>query len=323
MRQATRERINREISDWCHDGLIDAATAERLGARYAAGATMGQVLLRWLGFFALFWLGSSLLGLLGLALGEAAAWAAPVVVGAFAVALWRYGIDLATAVENRYPITGAVLVTASFFAGFASLALLYGMAGGADWGDVILWLLALVAGGAIATAYSHGLRWPLAFGILAGFHAIGNAHGYAGRGAYVLALGDLPLTALLGTAVALLGHLHERREIGRWAGFGTLYLIFGLLYLNLALWVGSIRAGGVGWLVLFTLAGVAQLALGAVYRDGRLVGFGIVFLAIDIYTRFYEHFWNTLSKGSFFLLAGVAALVVGAILERQHRGDRS
>ena len=40
MRQATRERINREIADWRHDGLIDSDLAERLGARYAAGATI-------------------------------------------------------------------------------------------------------------------------------------------------------------------------------------------------------------------------------------------------------------------------------------------
>ena len=54
-------------------------------------------------------------------------------------------------------------------------------------------------------------------------------------------------------------------------------------------------------------------------RDGRFTGFGIVFLAINFYTRMFESFWDELSSGMFFLLAGVAALALGMVFEHRAR----
>ena len=70
-------------------------------------------------------------------------------------------------------------------------------------------------------------------------------------------------------------------------------------------------------MLLFTAAGIAQIVAGARLHDARLSGFGIVFLAIDLYTRFFEHFWDRLSAGLFFLLAGALAMLLGYLFERQ------
>jgi hypothetical protein len=48
-----------------------------------------------------------------------------------------------------------------------------------------------------------------------------------------------------------------------------------------------------------------------------MTGFGVVFLAIDIYTRFFEEFWDKLSMGEFFLAAGLSAMAAGYLLERR------
>ncbi len=57
--------------------------------------------------------------------------------------------------------------------------------------------------------------------------------------------------------------------------------------------------------------------------DARFTGFGIVFLAINLYTRFFEHFWDRLSAGAFFLIAGALAMLLGYAFERQSQVSAS
>ena len=132
--------------------------------------------------------------------------------------------------------------------------------------------------------------------------------------------------ALAALAAILLGLWHERRlepgSLRRCAGFGGLYLIFGLLYLNLSLWFLTLFGKPLGWMLTFTAVGIGQIVVGARLRDARFTGFGIVFLAIDLYTRLFEHFWDRLSAGTFFLIAGALAMVLGYGFERQAHRER-
>ncbi|MFZ1325808.1 MAG: hypothetical protein WAT67_07265 [Candidatus Contendobacter sp.] len=66
----------------------------------------------------------------------------------------------------------------------------------------------------------------------------------------------------------------------------------------------------------FTAAGSAQIIMGARLHDARFTGFGIVFLAINLYTRYFEHFWDRLALGLFLLLGGALALALGYVGER-------
>ena len=47
-----------------------------------------------------------------------------------------------------------------------------------------------------------------------------------------------------------------------------------------------------------------------------MLGFGVTTLAIDLFTRYYEGFWEKLDKGFFFLWGGVVLLGLGHGLER-------
>ena len=53
-----------------------------------------------------------------------------------------------------------------------------------------------------------------------------------------------------------------------------------------------------------------------------VTGFGIVFLSINIYTRMFEQFWDDISKGAFFLIAGAMAMAVGVVFETRARNLR-
>jgi uncharacterized membrane protein len=95
--------------------------------------------------------------------------------------------------------------------------------------------------------------------------------------------------------------------------------VVGLLYLFVALWIMSIF-GNYGdlkewqelpqyallhWSVIFAAAAIAAVWYGLRRDDGVLRGFGLTFFFINLYTRFFEYFWNNIHKAVFFaVLAG-------------------
>lgn len=320
MRDTTHDLLVREATDWHQRGLIDRSLLDVMRERRAPRGEFLATLLKWLGLFAIFQLGLAVLAFI--ALMAKSAGVAAVLLAGVSAALWYFGVRLATDPRRRHPFTGAVLVTASLAAMFGAFVLLYIALNGEPEGRVIPALMLLTSAPAALTAYRYHLRWPLLLALLWFFHGLGAWHTYGGHGAYFADIQDPTLMAGIALAAVALGVWHERRlETGllrRCVGFGGLYLIFGLLYLNLSLWFLTLPRGPLGWVLAFTAAGIAQIVAGARLHDARFTGFGIVFLAIDLYTRFFEQFWDRLSAGTFFLLGGALAMVFGYACERWH-----
>lgn len=323
MGKAVAERMADHVADWHHRGLIDDDLAALLRRRYSVDVTLGRVFLRWLGFLAVFMLGMSLLGLIGMALGEVAAYIAPFALGALAYFMWLKGTQLASHPEQRHATSGAVLVTAGLIAAFAAQLMLYTVLGGSRMPSAVPAMMVTVAAAALFTAYRFGLRWPLTLGVLLVFHALGNAHEYVGHGGYVLGIQDERLTLSIALVAVILGLWHEKtleQDLGRReVGFGQIYIVLGLVYANVCLWLLSIPDGDLAAVLAFSAACVAQIVLGARLHDGRFTGFGVVFLSIDIYTRLFEGLWNDILKGRFFLLCGAIAMGAGVALEVRAR----
>ncbi|MCB1778030.1 MAG: hypothetical protein KDI50_11405 [Candidatus Competibacteraceae bacterium] len=321
MRLINRDVLVREIIDWHQQGLIDRSLRDTLLPRYETQGRFLTALLKWLGLFALFQLGLAVLVFIAMMTQSAAV--AAVLLGGVGAGLGYFGIRMATDPRQRHPFTGAVLITASLAAAFGTLVALYVAGGGEGEDQAVPILMLLTSVLAVLTAYRYRLRWPLLLGLLLFFHGVGAWHAYGGHGAYFADIQDERLMAGVALAAIVLGVWHERRlESGllrRYVGFGALYLIFGLLYLNLSLWFLSLFGQPLDWVLIFTAAGIAQIVVGAWLHDARFTGFGIVFLAIDLYTRFFEQFWDRLSAGIFFLLAGALAMVFGFACERWGR----
>ena len=53
-----------------------------------------------------------------------------------------------------------------------------------------------------------------------------------------------------------------------------------------------------------------------------LRGYGAVFLAINVYTRFFENFWSSMNKGVFFLILGASLWLLGSKAERIWNASR-
>lgn len=320
MRSITRTLLTQEVTAWHQQGLIDRPLLDVLLPRYETRGRFLAALLKWLGLFAIFQLGLAVLAFIAMA--SESALVAAVLLAAIGAGLWYFGVRMATDPRRRHPFTGAVLVTASLAAAFGVFMLLQiALLGGDDAGRNAPLILLLTGVLAALTAYRYHLRWPLLLGLLLFFHGLGAWHAYGGHGTYFADIQDPKLMAVIALATMTLGVWHERRlETGplrRCLGFGGLYLIFGLLYLNLSLWFLTLPRGLLGWVLAFTAAGIGQIVAGARLRDARFTGFGIVFLAIDLYTRFFEHFWDRLSAGTFFLLGGALAMILGYAFERQ------
>ncbi len=319
MRPITRDLLTREVSDWHQQGLIDRPLLETLLPRYETQqGRFLAALLKWLGLFAIFQLGLAVLAFI--ALMTESAGVAAVLLGGVGAGLWFFGVRMATDPRQAHPFTGAVLVTASLAAAFGTFVLLHLALGGSAEGRVLPTLLLLTGALGALTAYRYHLRWPLLLALLLFFHGLGSWHAYGGRGAYFADIQDPQLMAVVALLAIGLGVWHERRaETGplrRCAGFGALYLIFGLLYLNLSLWFLTLFGQPLGWVLAFTVAGIAQIVAGAWLHDARFTGFGIVFLAINLHTRFFEHFWDRLSLGTLFLVGGALAMLFGFACER-------
>ena len=323
MRKAVAEKLADQVSDWAQRGLIEEELHELLKRRYAVEVSMGRVLLRWLGMLAVFMLGMSVLGFIGMGLGKIAAFVAPFLVAAVAALAWRKGVEMVTDPSQRFPTSGAVLVTSGLLGLFASLVSLYGVFGGDAWRYVIPVLMIMTAAASGYTAYRYRLRWPLWLGLLLVFHGLGNMHRYGGSGSYYMGIDDERLTLIAGLVAIGIGLWHERRLErdldDHYVGFGQAYVVLGLLYINLSAWFLSIPRGSFAGVLFFTGLCIAQIVAGGRLFDHRFIGFGIVFLSINLYTRLFEHFWDDLSKGSFFLVGGLIALAAGLVFERRAR----
>jgi hypothetical protein len=323
-----------EISDWENVGLINAEQAGLLHQRYDPAPFKGAIFLKWLGLFAIFMLGMSLLGFIGTILASFSPLFSTLCLMAVSYLVMHFGAKLASDKAQKHPFTGQSLLTVGLIGLYASLSSIYLVSGGEKYSNVYGWFMLITSIAAFFTAYHFRLRWPLLIALLMFFHGVGSMSEYWGHGAYFLSVQDPRTMFIIALLTIFLGYWHEHEletaKFQHCIGFGSLYIIFGLLYFNLSLWFLSLDFYGYRyqdmpdatllWVILFTIAGIGQIIVGARLKDSRFTGFGIVFLGINLYTRFYEHFWDDMSKAVFFAAAGIIALALAYIFEKQLKG---
>jgi hypothetical protein len=191
----------------------------------------------------------------------------------------------------------------------------------------ILFLLAVIAYGLIGAFFPSKLLWTLAILCLGAW--FGTETGYvSGWGAYYLGM-NFPLRfvafgAIL-TALSFVFHY-----IPTLAGLRKTTFILGLLNLFIALWIMSIfgnygdmhdwyhasKLDLLGWGLLFGAVAIAAIVYGLKADDATSRGFGIVFLFINLYTKYFEYFWNHSHKALFFIILAATFWLVGKNAEK-------
>lgn len=177
--------------------------------------------------------------------------------------------------------------------------------------------LATLVYGAIGLWLNSKLVWIFALLSLGSW--MGAETGYAsGWGAYWMGM-NYPMRFVLFGGI-LIAAASTMAQHPRLAPFERCTRSIGLLYGFISLWIVSIF-GNYGeiesyyrtsrmelfhWSLLFAAAAGISLWFGVKRDDAMLRGYGIVFLGINLYTRFFEHFWSSMHKSIFFILMGLS-----------------
>jgi len=141
---------------------------------------------------------------------------------------------------------------------------------------------------------------------------------------------NYPLRYTMAGLVILIAGIMQRRM--QWLRFtGGITYGTGLLLLLTGLWALSIFGNYntlAGWqqvrqihvlayAIIFGVAAAGSFYLGIRYKDDMARDAGILFLLINLYTRYFEYFWDAMNKGIFFLVLAVTFGLVGWWLERK------
>lgn len=189
-----------------------------------------------------------------------------------------------------------------------------------------LFLIGCVIYGVIGFISRSSLVW-LFFLLMLG-NWFGAETGYmSGWGAYWLGM-NYPIRFVFFGAVLLAGCYFLQNVLVHRRLF-TMTKIMGLTYLFIALWIMSIfgnydpdiwyRISSVSllpWALLFGIISVICIYISLKTDDGMLGGFGLTFLCINLYTRFFEYFWDSLHSAIFFFILAVSLILIGRKAEK-------
>lgn len=178
-----------------------------------------------------------------------------------------------------------------------------------------IFLMGSVVYGAIAIIFASRNIWILAL-CLAGCWFLNQTWGNIWWEEYSVIYLNVRF-ALLGCALAVAGIFPVFR--GRLGNLRNTTHALGLFYLFIALWILSV-SGDVSdpkkteasqmelliWSLILAVAAIAVIYHGLKYENGISRGFGLTFLLINIYTRFFEYFWDSIHKAIFFAILGVS-----------------
>ena len=192
--------------------------------------------------------------------------------------------------------------------------------------SLLILLAALIYGG-LGLWFPSKLVWL--FSLLSLTSWMGTETGYmSGWGAYYLGM-NYPLRfVLFGLVLTVCSGVFSRWPARR--EFTVSTRAMGLLNLFIALWIMSIF-GNYGdidqwrqvkqielfhWSLVFAIAAIASIYHGIKEDDGTTRGFGITFLFINLYTRFFEYFWNNTHKAIFFAILALSFWFLGSRAEK-------
>lgn len=191
----------------------------------------------------------------------------------------------------------------------------------------LLFLLSTIIYAALAFWFPSKLIWI--FSLLSLGSWFGAETGYmSGWGAYYLGM-NFPLRFVLFGGVLIGVSLLFKRQT-RFSDFAHSTYVMGLLYLFIALWIISIF-GNYGdlnswynvkqyellhWGILFAFVAIIAIIYGLKHDDATSRGFGITFLFLNLYTKYFEFFWVGMHKAIFFIILAASFWWIGRHAEK-------
>lgn len=187
--------------------------------------------------------------------------------------------------------------------------------------------IAAVCYGALGTLLQGHLLWITALLCICGWWGA-QTYYWSGGGAYFLGMNYALNMTLFGAVVWLSAFL--LKQVSRLRIFFKPTYICGLLMFLVAAWTLSIfgnngnfegwlamRQGRLWyWAVLFTLLLAGLLFYAIKKKEDTLRDICLLFLLLNIYTRYFEYFWDRTNKGLFFAILALSFWWVGKKAEQ-------
>jgi uncharacterized membrane protein len=311
----TKEFLQSEAAAWLADGLIEQSTYNVLRERYSFTEFGFAGLLRYISII------GGLLAFVGVVGGLAAAtesqFVGALVTGGFGFAAIKWGLRLAEDLQESYSTSSKVLVTLGIFALGAAIGIQCQVIGISE-EAALKTASTLCLPVAFYLAYQTRNSYLLLLAVLTLFHLSGSWSGMMGHDAYAFEVQDPRLMWPTALAAVWIGIYHELHLYPETGSFYKIWQAVGLIYFNISLLILSSLSGGgayaLGWVSFFTLACIAQIIAADRLQNRLIRGFGVTFLCINIFTRYYEFFWKFMQIGAFLLAGGAGLLVFSGAL---------
>lgn len=328
------EFLDSTIKYWEEEGLIDASKADELRSSYAVKQFDWRRLAQYSFWIAL---ACGLIAVASLVINDAIInllqnlYNTPdilisVVAGGIAAWMYYYGQRQKRKFPERQFSNEATLFSGVLFTAICIAFLGKALDNGSGHYSTLFLLSVFIYGG-LALKFQSKLIW--AFALISLGSWFGTETGYQTNwGNYFLGL-NYPLRfvvfgAFLTAAGLVLEHLKKL------PGFNTLTYIIGLFYFFISLWILSIfgnlatiedwlkteQVELVSWGIISSIASLAVMLYGLKQKDEIAREFGITFLLINIYTRYFEYMWDRTDKAIFFGLLAISFWLIGRKAEK-------
>ncbi len=323
---ASKQQLQQDIALWYADGLISQETYSLLEQRYAEHSFGLAGVVKYLGITGGFF---ALSGLLGIIVGLSESKTLMVLMlMASSVLLTGWGLRLADDVAKRYTSSSKFIVSIGLVLWASWLAVLFGAVMELDEGVVVLLTGLFTLPCSFILAYQRHNTYLLILSLLALFHWVGSWSTMMGRSSYVFSVQDPYVMCVFSLIVFAIGWHHQVKLYPSTGRFYQAWQSLGLLYLNMSLLILSIwhhENGGntLLWTIIFSGVTIAQIVVGARTHSALLRGFGISFFAINLFTRYHEFFWDSLSLGTFLTFGGFLLVAIGAGFEWANKSLKS
>jgi len=191
----------------------------------------------------------------------------------------------------------------------------------------LLFLLSVLVYGILAWRMNSRLIWLFSLVSLGSW--FGTETGYQTKwGFYFLGM-NYPLRFVL-FGLLLVAACYILRKRKWFSYFWELTYVVGLLYLFLSLWLLSIfgNYGSIDnwwnikqislfyWGIISAAVAAGFMAYGLKSKDVIAREFGITFLLIFIYTKYFEYFWDSTNRTLFFTILAISFWLIGRKAER-------
>ncbi|CAL1519246.1 hypothetical protein MMC2321_02993 [Chitinophaga sp. MM2321] len=196
------------------------------------------------------------------------------------------------------------------------------------------WLLATLIYGVLSLTLQSRLLWVATLLCLIPAY-VKLTYYLTDNSAYFLGM-NLPCRMVLLSAVMILlgwaarrTHIYQPVKDITWSGGWLLLMISGWLisiFGNCGTWQEWQDLRQVHlllWVFVYSAQCIAVLLLGIRTKDNLLRDLGVIFLLLDLYTRYFEYLWDRTNKGIFFTILALSFWWIGSRIERMTRITRN